>query len=156
MLPLVSVPKRSLTSSPKSVKIKRKSILARETNANVPSSSFKQLRKMVYEVANTKPYGNDTIPKLVIFLNMVMSPLIGILIALRASYDGRVSLIGISLRIVYFAIYIIVIYVDQRFERMERWSRLMPKLFGIVMICVQLIGVVPNYICDLKNILTCI
>lgn len=154
MLPTVSVPKRSLTSSPKSVKIKRKSILARETN--VPSSSFKQLRKMVYEVANTKPYGNDAIPKLVIFLNMVMSPLIGILIALRASYDGRVSLIGISLRIVYFAIFIIVIYVDQRFERMERWSRLMPKLFGIVMICVQLIGVIPNYICDLNNILTCI
>ena len=109
---------------------------------------------MVYHVSDSKSYTNDAIPKLVIFLNTFMSPLIGVLVALRASYDGRVSLIGISLRIVYFAVFILVIYIDKRFEDMERWARLMPKLFGIVMIAIQLIGVIPNYHCDTDQPLT--
>lgn len=147
-------PRRSLSSSPQPTKTKRKSIMARETH--VPSSSFKQLRKMVYHVSDSKPYTNDAIPKLVIFLNTFMSPLIGVLVALRASYDGRVSLIGISLRLVYFAVFILVIYIDKRFEDMERWARLMPKLFGIVMIAIQLIGVIPNYHCNTEEPLTCV
>ena len=39
---------------------------------------------------------------------------------------------------------------------MERWARLMPKLFGIVMIAIQLIGVIPNYHCDTDQPLTCV
>ena len=147
-------PRRSLSSSPQPTKTKRKSIVVRETS--VPSGSFKQLRKMVYQVTNNKPYANDAIPKLVVVLNTFLNPLIGVLIALRASYDGRISLIGISLRILYFGVFILVIYLDARFEKMERWARLVPKLFGIVMIGVQLLGVIPNYHCDTEQPLTCV
>jgi len=122
-------------------------------------SSFKRIGRLMYRITNEN-HGESShakgIPKLVIFLNAVLGPLIGVCIAVRATYDGRVSLIGITLRVFYFVLFGIAIYLDARFEPVERFSRLIPKVCGILFIAIQFLGVVPNYDCDTKNWISCL
>lgn len=68
--------------------------------------------------------------------------------SVRGNYDGRLSLLGLSLRALYFISFLVLIYFDDRFERYERWARLVPKFLGVVFIVIQLIGVVPIYTCS--------
>ena len=111
------------------------------------------LRRLVYKMSNgqepiNEPAHSPFIPKCVVFLNMCLSPVIGVLMAIRGHYDGKLSLFGIILRILYFISFLVAIYFDNRFERIERWSRILPKLFGCIILGVQLYGVVPRYDCD--------
>lgn len=135
-------------------------------------SSIKQLSRLVYKMSSeqvpelqkslptyekslsTPP--NRHIPRLIIILNIGFSPIIGILMAMRGNYDGKLSVSGIVLRIIYFLLFLIAIYFDHRFERIERWSRILPKLFGVILLGIQLVGVIPRYQCDSASWLTCI
>lgn len=131
-------------------------------------SSIKQLSRLVYKISSEQvpelqkslPTLVDTpnrhIPRLIIVLNIGFSPIIGILMAIRGNYDGKLSFIGIVLRIIYFLLFLIAIYFDHRFERIERWSRILPKLFGVILLGIQLVGVIPRYQCDSASWLTCI
>ena len=108
------------------------------------------------EHAETSCKHNTTIPRLIIFLNVVISPIIGILMAIRGNYDGKLSVAGIVLRIIYFVLFLIAIYFDHRFERIERWARILPKLFGVFLLGFQLVGVIPRYDCKQDSWRTCI
>lgn len=147
-------PRKSLTSSPQVKRVSRKSVVARTSTQ--PNSSYKVVRKLIYESANEHVYRDKTIPRIVIVLNTFLNPMIGILIAARCAYDGRVSLVGILLRIVYFSAFLLVIYFDTRFESAEKYSRMLPKAFGIIMIGVQLVGVLRTYDCELESPWTCV
>ena len=113
------------------------------------SSSTKTLRRLVYKMSNgQEPINEPAHSPFILFLNMCLSPVIGVLMAIRGHYDGKLSLFGIILRILYFISFLVAIYFDNRFEKIERWSRILPKLFGCIILGVQLYGVVPRYDCD--------
>ena len=76
--------------------------------------------------------------------------------AIRGNYDGKLSVFGIVLRIIYFVLFLIAIYFDHRFERIERWARILPKLFGVFLLGFQLVGVIPRYRCDSTSWRICI
>ena len=64
------------------------------------SSSTKTLRRLVYKMSNGQEPINESapaplIPKCVVFLNMCLSPVIGVLMAIRGHYDGKLSIFGI-------------------------------------------------------------
>ena len=129
---------------------------------SAPSSpSTKTLRRLVYKMSSevepiNEPLHSPFIPKCVVFLNMCLSPVIGVLMAVRGHYDGKLSLFGIILRILYFISFLVAIYFDHRFERVERWARILPKLFGVILLGVQLYGVIPRYHCQASKWRTCI
>ena len=125
------------------------------------SSSTKTLRRLVYKMSSGQEPIHESaklplIPQCVVCLNMVLSPAIGILMAVRGHYDGKLSLFGIILRILYFISFLVAIYFDNRFETIERWSRILPKLFGCIILGIQLYGVVPRYKCQASTWRTCI
>lgn len=103
------------------------------------------IHHMSSEVEDEK---NVFVPRAVIFLNIVFRPTIGALMALRGLYDGRISVVSLLLSILYFTGFIIVIFMDKRFEHCERFSRLIPKVFGIAVAGVQLAGSLPLYSCN--------
>lgn len=149
--------RKSILVSEEDFKKPRKSVDAH--SGHMTPGSFKRIGRLMYRVSNQdheETYRDRTIPKIVIFLNTVLSPVVGICISGRGMYDGRISLIGISLRVLYFAMFVVTIYLDTRFERLERWSRIVPKVLGIILIAVQFIGVLPNYACDTNNPITCL
>jgi hypothetical protein len=76
--------------------------------------------------------------------------------SVRGNYDGKLSLLGLSLRALYFLSFLVLIYFDDRFERYERWARLLPKFLGVIFIVIQLIGVVPLYSCSAEDFRTCL
>ena len=95
-----------------------------------------KIRRLVYKMSSELPdetssKHSTTIPK-----------------AIRGNYDGKLSVAGIVLRIIYFVLFLIAIYFDHRFERIERWARILPKLFGVFLLGFQLVGVIPRYRCD--------
>ena len=94
---------------------------------------------------------NTIVPKMVIFLNVVFRPIIGILMGIRGMYDGRLSLLALLLSLMYFCGFIVVIYIDTRFENCEKYSRILPKFFGIVVATAQLSGTWPQYNCDYNS-----
>lgn len=121
--------------------------------------SIKKVTRLVYKISNEG--GSDLpeksiIPSIVIFLNIILSPIIGVTMAIRGHYDGKLSMVGLCLRIIYFVSFIIAIYFDRRFENTERYARLAPKIFGVVIIIIQLIGVLPRYECNLTSWISCI
>lgn len=124
--------------------------------------SIKKVTRLVYKISNEG--GTDLpaerkksiIPSIVIFLNIILSPLIGITMAIRGHYDGKLSMVGLCLRIIYFISFIVAIYFDRRFEDTERYARLAPKAFGVVIIVVQLVGVLPRYECNATSWRSCI
>ena len=149
--------RKSILVSEEDFKKPRKSVDAH--SGHMTPGSFKRIGRLMYRVSNQdheETYRDRTIPKIVIFLNTVLSPVVGLCISGRGMYDGRISLIGISLRVLYFAMFVVTIYLDTRFERLERWSRIVPKVLGIILIAVQFIGVLPNYACDTNNPITCL
>lgn len=149
--------RKSILVSEEDFKKPRKSVDAH--SGHMTPGSFKRIGRLMYRVSNQdheETYRDRTIPKIVIFLNTVLSPVVGLCISGRGMYDGRISLIGISLRVLYFAMFIVTIYLDTRFERLERWSRIVPKVLGIILIAVQFIGVLPNYACDINTPITCL
>jgi len=121
-------------------------------------TSAKKLTRLVYKMSSERdPIENHDapqaplIPKIVVFLNVIMSPIIGILMAIRGHYDGKLSLFGIFIRVVYFISFLTTIYFDKRFETIERWARILPKLFGVIILGIQLYGVVPRYTCNISD-----
>lgn len=123
-------------------------------------SSMKHIGKLVYrmtsETTEKEEKVHKYIPLVVIILNAVISPIIGLLMAVRGNYDGKISLIGLSMRIFYFISFIFVTYFDSRFERGERYARMIPRIFGILLATVQLFGIARYYDCDSQYIITCI
>lgn len=122
-----------------------------------------KIRRLVYKMSSEQEeqvgvviQNNKHIPRVIIFLNIVVSPIIGILMAIRGNYDGKLSVSGIVLRMIYFVLFLIAIYFDHRFERIERWARLLPKLFGVFLLGFQLVGVIPRYDCKQDSWRTCI
>lgn len=133
------------------------------TNHTVPiAHPSSKIRRLVYKMSSEQEQvdvviqNNKNIPRLIIFLNIVVSPIIGILMAIRGNYDGKLSVAGIVLRIIYFLLFLIAIYYDHRFERIERWARILPKLFGVFLLGFQLVGVIPRYDCKQNSWRTCI
>lgn len=135
---------------------RRPSLVYRDSEET--EGSIKKVKQLVYQISNEGTVDDKTsiIPSVVIFLNIVLSPLIGIAMAIRGQYDGRLSLVGIILRVAYFVSFVIAIYFDRRYERAERWARLVPKTFGIFIIGIQLMGVIPRYDCNLNLWQTCL
>jgi hypothetical protein len=122
-----------------------------------------KIRHLVYKMSSEQEeqvgvviQNNKHIPRVIIFLNIVVSPIIGILMAIRGNYDGKLSVFGIVLRMIYFVLFLIAIYFDHRFERIERWARILPKLFGVFLLGFQLVGVIPRYDCKQDSWRTCI
>lgn len=121
-----------------------------------------KIRRLVYKMSSEQEQidvviqNNKHIPRVIIFLNIVVSPIIGILMAIRGNYDGKLSVSGIVLRMIYFVLFLIAIHFDHRFERIERWARLLPKLFGVFLLGFQLVGVIPRYDCKQDSWRTCI
>jgi hypothetical protein len=128
------------------------------TNNDETEGSIKKVKRLVYQISNEGTVEDKTsiIPSVVIFLNIILSPMIGIAMAIRGQYDGRLSLVGIIIRVLYFASFVVAIYFDRRYERAERYARLMPKIFGIFIIGIQLVGVIPRYDCNLNSWRTCL
>ena len=94
---------------------------------------------------------NIIIPRVVVFLNIFFRPIIGLLMAVRGMYDGKLSVASLLLSILYFTGFVVVIYVDERFKKCERRSRLVPKVFGFAVATAQLSGALPIYSCDAEN-----
>lgn len=121
--------------------------------------SIKKVTRLVYKISNE---GGSTlkeksiIPSIVIFLNVILSPIIGVAMAVRGHYDGKLSMIGLCLRVVYFTAFIVAIYFDRRFQDTERYARLAPKIFGVMVVAIQLFGVLPRYDCDITSWRSCI
>jgi len=121
-----------------------------------------KIRRLVYKMSSEQEpvdvviQNNKHIPRVIIVLNIVVSPIIGILMAIRGNYDGKLSVSGIVLRMIYFVLFLIAIYFDHRFERIERWARILPKLFGVFLLGFQLVGVIPRYDCKQASWRTCI
>lgn len=106
------------------------------------------LRRLVHKMtseAEDEPDGR--VAKCVVFLNVVCRPIVGVAAAVRGHYDGSLSAVSLGLAILYFATFACVIYVDERFEWVERWSRILPKCFGAGVAVVQLTGSLPKYAC---------
>ena len=62
-----------------------------------------KIRRLVYKMSSELPdetssKHSTTIPKVIIVLNIVVSPIIGILMAIRGNYDGKLSVAGIVLK----------------------------------------------------------
>ena len=108
------------------------------------------------EISEGRVPSSKLISTLIIILNVVVSPIIGLLMSVRGNYDGKLSLLGLSLRALYFLSFLVLIYFDDRFERYERWARLLPKFLGVIFIVIQLIGVVPLYSCSAEDFRTCL
>jgi hypothetical protein len=113
-------------------------------------------RRLIYRASNQVEESKSIIPMVIIFLNLIVSPLSGAIMAIRGAYDGRISIVGSILRVVYFFIFLFAIYYDERYESSERWARMLPPFFGAIVIGVQLTGVFATYECSTVNIRTCI
>ena len=112
------------------------------TNGKVRIHSL--IRRITSETADDDSH----VPQMVICLNIVFRPVIGTVCAIRGQYDGRLSIVGLTLSVLYFGAFMIVTYIDGRFEPMERWARVLPKMFGMVVAGIQLVGVYNSYACD--------
>ena len=108
-----------------------------------------RISKLIRRITSETDDDDDiSVPRMVICLNIVFRPVIGTVCAIRGQYDGRLSIVGLSLGVVYFAAFIVVTYIDSRFGPMERWARVLPKLLGMVVAGIQLVGVYNSYACD--------
>ena len=119
----------------------------------------KTVRKLAYHISNEvreKRTSDTIIPKLVVFLHVLLSPICGMFMSVRGAYDGRLSIVGLFLRSVYFILLIVVGLYDDRFEKYEKWARIIPAFFGIVSIGIQMIGVTSSYTCDTNQPISCL
>lgn len=82
--------------------------------------------------------------------------IVGLLMFVRGLIDGKLSMIGSWLRLVYFGFLSISYAMDERLEE-DRWSFLTPALSGLALTVAQLIGMFITdgpFECD--SFLTCL
>ena len=116
----------------------------------------KTVRKLAYHISNETRTSDTIIPKMVVFLHVLLSPICGMFMSVRGAYDGRLSIVGLVLRSLYFILLIVVGLYDDRFGKYEKWARIIPAFFGIVSICIQMIGVTSSYTCDTNQPISCL
>lgn len=115
-----------------------------------------RIRSLIRRITSETVDDDSHVPQMVICLNIVFRPVIGTVCAIRGQYDGRLSIIGLTLSVVYFGAFMVVTYIDDRFKPMERWARVLPKLFGMAVAVIQLVGVYNSYACDTSMWRSCL
>lgn len=84
------------------------------------------------------------------FIGVMCSGISALLMSYRANLDGKLSFYGVILKIVSFVIMSSIFICDHRFDRNERCLYSGPKVFGIVMGAIQLVGIILQF--DGENI----
>lgn len=79
------------------------------------------------------------------FFGVMCSALSALLLSYRANLDGKLSFYGVILKILSFIIMSSIFMCDKRFDRDERCLYSAPKIFGIVMGCIQLTGIILQF-----------
>ena len=79
------------------------------------------------------------------FIGVLCSAISSILLSYRANIDGKLSFYGIILKINSFIIMGSIFILDNRFDRRERFLYSAPKIFGLVMCVIQLIGIILQF-----------
>ena len=130
------------------------------TIENADETQSKMIKRLVYHLSNEKDDEGlqEYISCIVIFLNLILSPVAGILITIRAQYDQTLSISGVFIKIIYMFIFAFAIYFDKRYEnKIERISRLIPKILSMLLLSIQLYSLLYTYNCHIyKDIRTCL
>lgn len=84
------------------------------------------------------------------FIGVMCSGVSALLLSYRANLDGKLSFYGVILKILSFIIMSSIFMCDQRFDKRERCLYSAPKVFGIIMGAIQLIGIILQF--DGENI----
>ena len=79
------------------------------------------------------------------FIGVMCSGLSALLLSYRANLDGKLSFYGVILKIISFIIMSSIFVCDKRFDKHERCLYSAPKIFGIVMGIIQLIGIILQF-----------
>lgn len=79
------------------------------------------------------------------FIGVLCSALSALLLSYRANLDGKLSFYGVILKIVSFMIMSSIFMCDQRFDERERCLFSAPKLFGVIMCAIQLVGIILQF-----------
>ena len=79
------------------------------------------------------------------FVGVMCSGVSALLLSYRANLDGKLSFYGVILKIISFMIMSSIFICDQRFAKSERYLYSAPKIFGIVMGIIQLIGIILQF-----------
>ena len=79
------------------------------------------------------------------FLGVLCSALSAMLLSYRANVDGKLSFYGIIFKIISFLIMGSIFLLDERFDKSERVLYSFPKLFGLIMCVIQLVGIILQF-----------
>lgn len=79
------------------------------------------------------------------FIGVMCSGVSALLLSYRANLDGKLSFYGVILKIVSFMIMSSIFMCDQRFDKRERYLYSAPKVFGIIMGAIQLVGIILQF-----------
>ena len=79
------------------------------------------------------------------FVGVLCSALSAILLSYRANIDGKLSFYGIILKIISFSIIGFIFILDERFDKRERILYSSPKIFGLGMCIIQLVGIILQF-----------
>jgi len=79
------------------------------------------------------------------FVGVMCSAVSALLLSYRANLDGKLSFYGVILKIISFMIMSSIFMCDQRFDKNERCLYSAPKVFGIVMGVIQLVGIILQF-----------
>ncbi len=79
------------------------------------------------------------------FIGVMCSGVSALLLSYRANLDGKLSFYGVILKIVSFMIMSSIFICDQRFDKNERCLYSAPKIFGIIMGAIQLVGIILQF-----------
>ena len=80
------------------------------------------------------------------FIGVMCSGVSALLLSYRANLDGKLSFYGVILKIISFLIMSVIFMCDDRFDRNERCLYSGPKVFGIVMGLIQLVGIILQFV----------
>lgn len=76
------------------------------------------------------------------FIGLLCTSTSALLLSYRANIDGKLSFWGVILKIISFLIMSFIFVCDHRFSSYERCLYSAPKVFGIVMALIQLVGII--------------
>ena len=79
------------------------------------------------------------------FIGVLCTGLSSLLLSYRANLDGKLSFYGVILKILSFMIMSSIFMCDQRFDERERYLFGVPKLFGVIMCAIQLVGIILQF-----------
>lgn len=82
---------------------------------------------------------------LVRFVGVLCTGLSALLMSYRANLDGKLSFYGVILKILSFVIMSVIFTCDDRFDQRERCLYSAPKVFGIAMGIIQLVGIILQF-----------